>query len=157
MKTSAHETRRLRDANLALFKSMLGHLGRRDYARCAEHLAEDVYADWPYRPMPNLPDQVTGRDALIRYFRGEAEGSTNDGLDEFTPLSYTIDQIHKLVDPDSLIAEYHSNATHIPSSKPYSNKYVGVLKFKDGKISYWREYVNPVVIYEIYDMIRHPQ
>jgi ketosteroid isomerase-like protein len=133
---------------------MLDHLGRRDYAGCASYLADDVYADWPYRPMPNLPDQVTGKKQLIGYFRGEAEGSTNEGMDEYTPLSYEIDNIIELEDPNSIVAEYRSSATHIPSGKPYRNRYISILKFQKGKITYWREYVNPAPIYEIYDMIK---
>ena len=135
---------------------MLGHLGRRDYDNCAKYLADDVYADWPYRPMPSLPDQVTGKDKLIAYFRGDVEGASNDGMDEFTPYSYVIDSIHELLDANAIIAEYHSTATHLPTNKPYQNKYISVLRFEDGEVTYWREYVNPVAIYEIYDMIAHP-
>ncbi len=145
-----------RHSNRAIFKRMLMHLGKRDYASCARYLSDDIYADWPYRPMPTIPDRVTGKDKLIAFFRGDVDGSQNGGLDEFTPLSYQIESIHELVDPDILIAEYTSHAQHIPSGKPYENKYVGIMKFRDGEICYWREYVNPAVIYEIYDMVKLP-
>lgn len=146
----------LRESNIELFKTMLSYLGSRDYESCARYLSHDVHADWPYRPMPTIPDRVTGRDHLIAYFRGQSEGSQTEGLDEFTPLSYEIENIHELLDPNVLIAEYSSHAQHIPSGKPYNNKYVGIMKFNAGQICYWREYVNPAVIYEIYDMVKLP-
>ncbi|WP_116366472.1 nuclear transport factor 2 family protein [Parahaliea mediterranea] len=146
----------LRSHNADLFRTMLAYLGQRDYANCARYLAQDVYADWPYRPMPTIPDRVTGRDNLIGYFRGEVDGSDNEGLDEFTPLDYEIETLHELLDPNVLIAEYASHARHIPSGKPYNNRYVGIVRFKDDEIVYWREYVNPAVIYEIYDLLKLP-
>lgn len=146
----------LRQNNIDVFQTMLGHLGRRDYENCGKYLAEDIYADWPYRPMPSIPDKVLGRDQLIAYFRGEVAGSSNGGLDDFTPLSYEIDAIHELLDANALIAEYQSHATHVPSNKPYNNRYISLLKFSDGKVTYWREYVNPAVIYEIFDMLQLP-
>jgi len=156
MSNSGTSSDQLRKDNKAIFKEMLMHLGKRDYDNCARYLADDVYADWPYRPMPTIPDRVTGRHNLIAYFRGDIDGSQTEGLDEFTPLSYEMENIHELLDPNTLIAEYSSHAQHIPSGKPYNNKYVGIIKLTDGKICYWREYVNPAVIYEIYDMVKLP-
>ncbi|WP_187275861.1 nuclear transport factor 2 family protein [Parahaliea aestuarii] len=157
MATGDANSDEVRERNSGNFRTMLKYLGNRDYDSCAKYLADDIYADWPYRPMPTIPDQVSGRENLIAYFRGESDGSQTEGLDEFTPLSYEIENIHHLVDPDVLIAEYSSHAQHIPSGKPYNNKYVGIMKFKGDKIFYWREYVNPAVIYEIYDMLKIPE
>jgi ketosteroid isomerase-like protein len=52
-------------------------------------------------------------------------------------------EIHDCLDPDELIAEYRSEAKVKRNGNDYLNRYIGVLRFRDGKISHWREFHNP--------------
>ena len=54
------------------------------------------------------------------------------------PIEY-----HECLDPDELIAEYRSEAIVKRNGNEYKNRYIGVLRFRDGKISHWREFHNP--------------
>lgn len=47
---------------------------------------------------------------------------------------------------DMLVAEYTSHSRYILTNTPYLNRYISVVQFTDGKISRWREYLNPQVI-----------
>lgn len=127
-----------RARNIELFRTMLGHLGRQEYEECGRYLAEDIYADWPYIPAPGCPDHIVGRDPLLAFFKG--------GMSDFDPYKYQITALHEMLDPDKLVAEYFSDSQYHPNGRPYSNRYCAVLHFRDGLITYWREYVNPETI-----------
>ena len=43
----------------------------------------------------------------------------------------------------ALIAEYHSDAIVARNGNEYRNRYIAVLRFRDGKISHWREFHDP--------------
>lgn len=127
-----------RQHNISVFTTMLGHLGRQEYEACGRYLAPDIYADWPYIPAPGCPDHIVGREPLLAFFKG--------GMSDFDPYAYQITQIHPLVDPNQLIAEYFSDSRFHPNGRRYSNKYCAILRFEGGLVTYWREYVNPETI-----------
>lgn len=128
----------LRQRNKQTFIDMLSSLGRQDFDHCSRYLDPDIYADWPYNPAPGCPDSLRGRDQLLAYFQA--------GMTSFTPHDYRLDEIHELLDPNRLIAEYGSRSRFRPTDTPYLNRYCSVLHFRDGLITYWREYLNPVVV-----------
>lgn len=130
----------LREANKAAFIELLGHLGRKQYDAFEACLAPDLVQVWPYRPLPSMPERLVGASAVRRLIE--------TGMSDFDPYSYRIGVIHDLVDPQSLIAEYTSHSFFRPRQVPYENAYISILKFRDGKLCYWSEYVNPLIIKE---------
>lgn len=124
--------------NHALFVTMLTALGQKDYDTFEAALADDVLLEWPYPPMEGFPTERRG----ARWFRDVLEVSWAD----FDPYNYRIETIHDLGEPDRLIAEYTSHSRFIPTDLPYSNRYIAVVDFADGRIVRWREYVNPNII-----------
>jgi len=131
-----------RAANTATFRTMLDALGRKDWKSGFALMTEDVVCDWPYKPIPEMPWEMTGREVVRTFFA--------DGQAPFDGLNYHIDRIYDLVDPDQLIAEYRSDSRHRESGIPYRNAYLGILRFRDGQVSYWREYINPQAISELF-------
>lgn len=127
--------------NHDIFVRMLTALGQKDYDGFEADLAEDVLLEWPYPPMDGFPTEKRG----ARWFREVLEISWAD----FEPYNYRIEAIHDLADPDRLIAEYSSHSRFIPTDRPYSNRYIAILDFRDGRIVRWREYVNPIIISDI--------
>ena len=61
----------------------------------------------------------------------------------FKKFEITITDVYDLVDPDTLIARYQSDAEGRDKPVAYQNEYIGIFRFIDGKITYWREYANP--------------
>jgi ketosteroid isomerase-like protein len=135
-----HLASEIRERNRAAFTDMLGHLGRKEFDQFEAYLADDVYQDWPYRPIPAMAESLVGRRALREFI----ERATSD----FDPYNYTISGFYDMADPDSLIVEYSSQTVYLPRALPYANKYLSILRFVEGKIVYWREYVNPLIISE---------
>lgn len=131
----------LREANRAVMTEVLRRLGTQDFHGACALLTEDVVADWPYPPMRDSAKEIRGREALEEFFSG--------GMLAFEPYRYEITSVFDLVEPNRLIAEYHSNSVFKPSGAPYRNDYLGIFEFRDGLVSYWREYINPVIVADI--------
>jgi len=133
-------TKNLRDANKATFMAMLGHLGQKEFDAFEDYLAPNIFQDWPYLPIPNMPSCITGRRKLREFIE--------TGSAQFDPYAYQVTQFYEMTDPAMLIVEYTSHTIYHPTGKPYSNRYIGILRFDNGKIVYWREYLNPLIIKE---------
>jgi uncharacterized protein len=125
-------------ANRALFERMLNALGRKDFDSFEECLADDILLEWPYPVMEGFPTEQRGAHWL--------RTSLEESLREFTPYAYRMVAIHDMADPDKLIAEYSSHSEYLPTATPYSNSYISLFEFAGGKITRWREYVNPQVV-----------
>jgi ketosteroid isomerase-like protein len=132
------EIRDLRNTNREIMTKVLGRLGSQDFRGACALLAEDVRCDWPYPPMEDSATEIRGRANVEEFFSG--------GMVSFEPYRYEITSVFDLVDPNCLIAEYHSNSRFLPSGAPYRNDYLGIFHFEGGLVSYWREYINPVVV-----------
>jgi len=63
----------------------------------------------------------------------------------FRKFEISITNIYYLLDPDMLIARYRSDAVGRDKPVAYQNEYIGIFRFLDGKITFWREYNNPEV------------
>ena len=124
-------------ANRDAFVAMLRALGEKDYDGFERHLDPDLVCEWPYVVMEGFPTRMTG----ARRLREALEVSWV----KFTPYRYQIQHLHDLADPDCLVAEYSSHSTYLPRNVPYENQYIAVLTFARGRITHWREYVNPLV------------
>jgi uncharacterized protein len=125
-------------ANRELFVRTLAALGTKDWDTFESCLDEDLLSEWPYVVIEGFPTQMRGG----RKLREQLEVS----LQAFTPYAYRILAIHDMADPDQLVAEYTSHSTYLPRNVPYSNRYVAFVEFSNGKVSRWREYVNPKVV-----------
>ena len=125
-------------ANRETFLRMLKALGHKQYDEFEACLDPDLHSEWPYVVMEGFPTEMHG----ARRLREALEAS----FVQFAPYDYRIIEIHDLADPDKLIAEYTSHSHYLTRDVPYSNRYVGYFEFRGGRISRWREYVNPLVV-----------
>lgn len=131
-------TDELRQHNIKLFETMLGHLGRKEFDDVARYLTDDVYCDWPFLPIPDMPEVMIGSQKILEFFR--------EGMKDFSGYNYRITAIYEMKDPSQLIAEYYSDSVYYPTNRPYSNRYLGIFRFADDRITFWREYINPETI-----------
>jgi ketosteroid isomerase-like protein len=62
---------------------------------------------------------------------------------------------HQLVERDRLrqrLLEQRIDR-HLATGVPYSNRYLGILRFRDGKACYWPEYINPLAMTEMFERV----
>jgi uncharacterized protein len=123
-----------RARNLEVFTSVLARISAGEFDRLAELMTEDLVFDLPYGP-DFIPNPIEGRDQW-----NQMQLMT---FQLFKSFRQTLDAVHACVDPDELVAEYHSDAEVKRNGNAYRNRYIGVLRFRDGMISHWREYHDP--------------
>ena len=132
-----------------LFTEMISAFGSKEFDHFATFLRHDTVFEWPYLPLEDFPDRMIGVEAFVATSRA--------GMAECDPYRHQVDCFYDQLDPDMLIVEYHSDTIHRPSGRRYANKYLGILRYEDDKVVYWREYVNPLPILDVYgDRFRNP-
>ena len=82
---------------------------------------------------------MTSKKEIITYLKPQM------GKLKFT---LTLTNIFECLDPDLLIAEYVSEGRSTITNKPYRNSYIGLWRFRDGKICGVKEYLNPMIANE---------
>jgi ketosteroid isomerase-like protein len=55
-------------------------------------------------------------------------------------------EIHQTLDPDMIIAEWRGIGRMVDTDLPYDMPYVAVVTVKNGRITHYRDYWNPLAI-----------
>lgn len=100
---------------------------------------DDLYTEGVVLEMPYAkpaPVRVEGRAAVQEYLRAAF------GTFRFT---LAITDVHELAGEEALMAEYTSEGTVVPTGARYANTYVGIWRFRDGRVSSTREWYDPIV------------
>jgi ketosteroid isomerase-like protein len=80
-------------------------------------------------------------------------GVRNEGIDlvmegamsvprNFSKWTHKTFEFHEMLDPDEIVWEADADAVFRHSGEPYEQRYVLFAKMRDGKIAFYREYVN---------------
>ena len=123
-----------RNDNQGIVRTVLATVSAGEFERLADYVTDDLVFDLPYGP-DFMPNPVLGRDAW-----NQMQLMT---FELFTSFALELIEVHDCLDPDELIAEYRSEAVVARNGNDYRNRYIGVFRFRDGKISHWREFHNP--------------
>lgn len=123
-----------RAINRAVVDTVLATVSAGEFDKLAEYVTDDLLFDLPYGP-DFMPNPVEGRAAW-----NEMQLMT---FKLFSSFKLELLDVHECLDPDELVAEYRSDAVVARNGNTYANRYIGVFRFRDGKISHWREYHNP--------------
>jgi uncharacterized protein len=123
-----------RAANKQVFADVQATISAGQFERLGDYMADDLVFELPYGPA-FMPNPIEGLEAW-----NQMQLMTFAMFDSFSlePI-----ELHDCLDPDELIAEYRSQAKVKRNGNDYVNRYIGVLRFRDGKISHWREFHNP--------------
>jgi ketosteroid isomerase-like protein len=123
-----------RRANRAVFESVIATVSAGKFDQLGDFMTADLVFDLPYGP-DFIPNPIEGLDAW--------NGMQIMTFKLFTSFALELAEVHECVDPDKLVFEYRSNAVVARNGNAYTNRYIGVVRFRDGKISHWREFHNP--------------
>ncbi|WP_311269550.1 nuclear transport factor 2 family protein [Sphingobium sp. WCS2017Hpa-17] len=125
-----------------MFEEMITAFGAKNFDHFSTFIGEDTVFEWPYLPLKEFPERMIGGSAFV--------AAAKVGMADSEPYNHKVDTFYDMADPDMLIVEYHSDTTHTKSGKRYSNKYLGILRYAGDQVVYWKEYVNPLTILEVY-------
>lgn len=100
-----------------------------------EMLTEDAVIKFPYH-LATTPTQLVGKQEIVKYFAGIANLMT---FEEFRLVA-----AHQTINPDVAVLEYEGTGKAVRTGRSYQQKYITVLTFRDGRISHWKDYWNPI-------------
>ncbi|KFA88014.1 nuclear transport factor 2 family protein [Archangium violaceum] len=126
--THTRDAANLLDAHLELIPSDIG--------RWLELFTDDAVVEFPYAAGLGLPERLEGREAIRQYFM--------DTPKHFLGLTFTNVRRYPTTEPDVALAEAHGSATIAATGSTYEQDYVMLVKARNGRISLYREYWNPV-------------
>jgi ketosteroid isomerase-like protein len=125
------------EQNAEVIRTMFARVSAGNYEDAAELFAEDIEFDTPYAP-DDYAVRVMGRSAVKNVLTGM--GST------FERFVFEVDTTFPGADGETIVVEYRSSGTVKRNGKAYANRYVGILRVRDGVIVLWREYYNPAAL-----------
>jgi ketosteroid isomerase-like protein len=102
-------------------------------------LAEDVIFEYIITT-PGYPRRVEGRKAVAELYRPYG---TMIVLDRCHDLA-----VHHDIETGVVVLEYASEGRVVATGAPYSNRYISVLTITDRKVSHWRDYLDPVAVFD---------
>ncbi|WPB82520.1 nuclear transport factor 2 family protein [Archangium violaceum] len=126
--THTRDAASLLDAHLELIPSDIG--------RWLELFTDDAVVEFPYAAGLGLPERLEGRGAIRQYFM--------DTPKHFLGLTFTNVRRYPTTELDVALAEAHGSATIAATGSTYEQDYVMLVKARNGRISLYREYWNPV-------------
>lgn len=111
--------------NANRLRQLFADLGRLDFAAVASHCADDcVYEDVPFAEA-----NVTGPEAI--------RAKLVLGLGTLERLATTI---HELIEDGDTTMVERTEVWHNPTGERATLKVAAVFKFRDGRITLWRDY-----------------
>ena len=116
-----------------------GVAGLADGGHFFDLLAEDVVFEYVIT-VPGYPRRVEGRAAVAELYR--PYGGTF-ALDRCYDLAVHHDQATGVV-----VLEYASEGRVIATGNPYRNRYISVLSITGRKIVHWRDYLDPLAVFD---------
>jgi uncharacterized protein len=116
-----------------------GVAGLADGGHFFDLLAEDVVFEYVIT-VPGYPRRVEGRRAVAELYR--PYGATFF-LDRCYDLAVHHDQATGVV-----VLEYASQGRVVQTGAPYGNRYISVLSIVDRKIVHWRDYLDPLAVFD---------
>ncbi|SEC16463.1 hypothetical protein SAMN04490357_1344 [Streptomyces misionensis] len=101
--------------------------------------AEDGLMEFPFAP-EGWPRRLAGKDAVAAYMRHYPD---HIDLRDFTDL-----RIHETTDPETIVAEMRGVGRLVETGAPYDMTYIAVVTVRDGRITNYRDYWNPLAVLE---------
>jgi len=101
-------------------------------------LAEDVIFDYVIS-VPGYPRRVEGRRAVAELYRGYGSNMVLRSADELA--------VHRDHEASVIVLEYAVHGQAVQTGRTYDNHFVSVITIKDRKVTHWRDYLDPVAVF----------
>lgn len=119
--------------NEDVLRRLFAAFGSADVAALDHLYTDDYVLELPYAKPE--PVRIEGRETVQAYLTGAFQ---------VFRFELTITAVHELAGGD-LMAEYTSEGKVVPTGRRYANAYVGVWRFRDGRVCATREWYDPLV------------
>ena len=102
-------------------------------------LADDVVFEYVIS-VPGYPRRVEGRQNIIDLYRD---------YDSYMTVR-SADNLRVYRDPAASVTvlEYEVHGESAQTGRPYNNRFVSIVTIKGGKVTWWRDYLDPVAVFD---------
>ena len=102
-------------------------------------LAEDVVFEYVIS-VPGYPRRVEGRQSIIDLY----------GDYDSYMIVRSADNLRVYRDPAAsvVVLEYEVHGQAAQTGRPYDNRFVSIVTVNDGKVVWWRDYLDPVAVFD---------
>jgi ketosteroid isomerase-like protein len=90
--------------------------------------------------VPGYPRRVEGRQNIIDLYSGYGDYMDVHSADNL--------RVHRDPETSVVVLEYEVHGKSVQSGWPYNNHFVSVLTVNDGKVTHWRDYLDPVAVFD---------
>ncbi|MCS0604882.1 nuclear transport factor 2 family protein [Streptomyces sp. LP11] len=122
-----------------LYRHSLRLLLDKDIAGWVGLWAEDGVMEFPFAP-EGRPRRLAGRAAVAAYMRPYPD---HIDLHDFPDVL-----IHETTDPETIVVEMRAVGRLVATGGPFEMTYIAVVTVRDGLITSYRDYWNPLAVLE---------
>jgi ketosteroid isomerase-like protein len=101
-------------------------------------LAEDVVFEYVIS-VPGYPRRVEGRQAIVDLY-----GGYGDYIDLRSADSL---RVYRDCEASVAVLEYEVHGKSVQTGRPYDNRFISVVTIKNRKVTHWRDYLDPVAVF----------
>ena len=101
-------------------------------------LADDVVFDFVIS-VPGYPKRVEGRQNIIDLYSDYDNFMTVRSADNL--------MVHRDPAASVVVLEYEVHGESVQAGRPYDNRFASIVTIKDGKVTRWRDYLDPVAVF----------
>jgi uncharacterized protein len=109
-------------------------------------LAEDAVFEYVIS-VPGYPRRVVGRKAVAELYSGYGETMVLHDSDELA--------VHQDREASVVVLEYAVHGRAVRTGRAYDNHFVSVITIKNRKVTHWRDYLDPVAVFDAVGWPRH--
>ncbi|MGC9963732.1 MAG: nuclear transport factor 2 family protein [Acidimicrobiales bacterium] len=102
-------------------------------------LADNVVFEYVIS-VPGYPRRVEGRQNVIDLY-GDYDGF-------MTVRSADNLRVYRDADASVVVLEYEVHGESTQTGRPYNNRFVSIVTVKDNKVTAWRDYLDPIAIFD---------
>ena len=102
-------------------------------------LADDVVFDYVIS-LPGYPRHVEGRQNIIDLYRGYDDYMKVDTADNL--------RVYRDLKAAVVVLEYQVHGESVQTGRPYDNHFVSIITIENHKVARWRDYLDPIAIFE---------
>ena len=102
-------------------------------------LAEDVVVEYVVS-VPGYPRRIQGRRAVADLYRGYGDAIVLHSADELA--------VHRDPATSVVVLEYAVHGRAVHTGRAYDNHFVSVITVKDRLVTHWRDYLDPVAVFQ---------
>jgi uncharacterized protein len=102
-------------------------------------LAQDVVFEYVIS-VPGYPRRVEGRPNIVDLYSDYGDFMELSSADNLC--------VHRDPTTSVTVLEYEVHGTSVQTGRPYHNRFVSIVTIKDRKVTHWRDYLDPIAVFD---------